>query len=100
MTDTEPAPMEPEPMEPEAMEPEAMEPEVADDKKPTATRAPVAKKPEGESGGGPDILQQLQTAQLQRIQLAVDFLTTPVCWNCHTAARTAREFESVLSLTD
>ena len=72
-------PTEPEAAEPEAAEPEAAEPEAVGDEKPQAKRAPIANnKQEGETGG-PDLLQQLQTAQLQRIQLAVDFLTTPVC---------------------
>ena len=56
------------------MEPEPMpddEPEPQPDDGPT--RAPV----KASAGDGPDIMQQLQNAQLERMTLAVEFLTTP-----------------------
>ena len=46
------------------------EPQPADD---GPTRAPVAAK----AKDGPDMMQQLQTQQLERMTLAVEFLTTP-----------------------
>lgn len=101
----EPEAMEPEAAEPEAIEPEAAAPPAAAAavggvEKLPAKRAPIAKIAKGEQG--PDILQQLQVChrptsstrsailvdghlvrarqiqQLERIQLSVDFLTTPV----------------------
>jgi hypothetical protein len=63
----EPYPDEPEP-QPADDEPE---PQPADEDAPQ--RAPIATK----GGDGPDMMQQLQMQQLERMQLAVEFLTTP-----------------------
>lgn len=60
--------MEPQPA-PQADEPE---PQPADDSG-GPQRAPVA----APRGDGPDMMQQLQVQQLERMQLAVEFLTTP-----------------------
>ena len=58
-------------MEPEP-QPDEPEPEPAGDSG-TLHRAPVATP----RGDGPDMMQQLQVQQLERMQLAVEFLTNP-----------------------
>ena len=56
-------------------EPAGDEPEPQPDDGSVPERAPIA----APRGDGPDMMQQLQMQQLERMQLAVEFLTTPAC---------------------
>ena len=59
-------------------EPAGDEPEPQPDDGSVPERAPIA----APRGDGPDMMQQLQMQQLERMQLAVEFQTTPACRSC------------------